>query len=109
LELSQAIATNKEFGSIVGQLRAEGYSDAEILQHWRESKTAYEATVPQVARTVAPAVYAEARSAGMPIEYAKQYAEDESYNIAEEVVSEQQKPQMGAILPLVAAAGLFLI
>jgi hypothetical protein len=111
LELSQAIAGNREFANVVAQLRAEGYSDAEILQHWRESKTAYETALPAVARTVAPAVYAEARSAGMPVEYAKQYAEEEAELLAAEAVKEQQNPPsaMGAALPLAAAVGLFLM
>lgn len=109
LELSRAIGSNKEFAAAVDQLRAEGYSDDEILQHWRESRTAYEATVPEVARTVAPAVYAEARAAGMPVEYAQQFAEEEATKIAEETVKEQQAPSSGLILPLAAAGLMFLI
>jgi hypothetical protein len=109
LELSRAIASNREFANAVAQLRAEGYSDDEILAHWRESRTAYEATVPEVARTVAPAVYAEARKTGMPVEYAQQFAEEEALSIAKEVVAEQQKPTSNLILPLAAMAGLFLI
>lgn len=109
LELSQAIANNREFAAAVAQLRAEGYSDDEILQHWRESRTAYEAAVPGVARTVAPAVYAEARAAGMPVEYAQQFAEEEATKIAEETVKEQQAPSSGLILPLAAAGLMFLV
>lgn len=109
LELSRAIGSNKEFAAAVDQLRAEGYSDDEILKHWRESRTAYEATVPEVARTVAPAVYSEARKAGMPAEYAQQFAEEEAMQIAEETVKAQQQGPTNLVLPLAAIAGLMFI
>lgn len=109
LELSRAIGNNPEFAAAVNQLRAEGYSDDEILAHWRESRTAYEATVPEVARTVAPAIYAEARKTGMPVEYAQQFAEEEAMQIADDTVKAQQQGPTNLVLPLAAIAGLMFI
>jgi hypothetical protein len=108
LELSNAIAKSAEFKNVVSELRAAGYSDDEILQHWRESKTAYEAAAAQTAETIAPAIYAQAREAGMVADDARAYAVQESEKIAE-TVTKQQQAGGGSLLPVVAVVASMLI
>lgn len=109
IDFSEAVGASPEFAQALHRLRAEGYSDEQILQHWKESKSYYLAAVTQTADVVRPQIFSQAVSAGMPINYATQFADEEALNIAKTEVS---KVQSAANLPLMvglAAAAYFLM
>ena len=107
--LAQAMGQSPEFKQAVGQLRAQGYSDQEILAHWVESKSFYLNAVQSAQATVFPQVYDNYVSQGMPPSQAHDYATVESYEIAKVGVDEVKKQASGSIvLPVAALAALFL-
>lgn len=114
LKVAQGLATamgqSPEFKQAVGQLRAQGYSDQEILAHWVESKSFYLNAVESAQATVFPQVYDNYVSQGMSPSQAHDYATVESYEIAKVGVDEVKKQASGSIvLPVAALATLFFL
>ncbi len=105
LELSRAIGDSPQFAQAVQSLRAQGYDDEAILNHWRESKSYYAAAVPEVARTVYPQIYGAAVESGLPENLARDYAKVESLDVAKKEV---KKAQGGGGI-IIAAVGIALL
>lgn len=108
LELSKAMGASPEFEAAVAQLRAQGYSDDAILQHWVESKSYYQAAVPQVAKTIYPQVLNVAQQSGFTGQDAADLAYSESFKIADQEVKKTQS-NASNLTPLLLAAGAALL
>ena len=109
-QLNSAMAQNTAFRDAVSQLRSEGYSDDEILQHWLESRTYYDAAVAQATQTVYPQVLQQVEAMGVPHSEAQDIATMESYNIAQKGVNQVKNELSGKslLLPLGILALTFL-
>jgi len=106
-QLAQVIGANPKFAEVVQQLRAQGYSDDAILQHWVESKTYYEQAFSAVAETVYPQLYNYGVQAGLPPQAAEYYAASETEQIADEAINKVRSEFTGA--PILIGAGLLAL
>lgn len=87
-QIAQVIGSNPQFKEVVDRLRAEGYSEQAILQHWVESKNYYQAATTQMMQATYPQLYTYATNQGLPPEYAEDYALMESSAIADQAVQQ---------------------
>lgn len=105
--LTQAIGQTPEFRQVVDELRSQGYSDTEILQHWVESKTYYQSAVAQATQTVYPQIKQSYVDYGMSEDDADTYATVEAHKIATQAVDEVKSKVTGGNLLLPAALLIF--
>jgi hypothetical protein len=108
--LAAAAGQSPEFAQAINELRAQGYSDEAILQHWVESKSFYMAAVENVAKTIYPQTRSAIIQEGFSPSDATSIAHVESMRIAEEEVKKvQQSFDAKALLPIAAIAATIIL
>lgn len=105
-EVAKAAGANQAFQQAVAQLRSQGYSDEEILNHWIESRTYYEQAVEAATRAVYPQAVQQYQAAGYPNDMAIAYGAQDALNIAETEVKQVQNQASGG--GLLIPAGIIL-
>ena len=89
-ELAQ-MANDPRYASVLNQMRADGYTDAQIAEAWIKSKTAGELVAPKVAQAIYPKVYSAVSQAGATPQEAQEYATYESAKFADKATTDAQK------------------
>lgn len=93
--LRDAVMSVPEFQQVWDALRQEGYSDADIAQHWVESRAYYEGSTQAVADTIYPAVLQQTQQMGVPQEWQQPIAEQVALNIGAEQTEKVQAEVTG--------------
>jgi hypothetical protein len=86
--IGQAVRDLPEFQAVVDNLRAQGYTDAEIAQHWMQSRSYYMSAVETARAVVEPVVALEAVAAGVPDADLNSVVYDVSTRVAQQGVAQ---------------------
>lgn len=105
-EILAAVKQLPEFKSVVDQMRAEGYTDEQILLHWAESKQFYLNAANAAANTVMPEVENTVKNMGIPSGQVESVSADISSQIGRKVAKDMQNQVTGKsdLKPLVLGA-----
>lgn len=114
--LAQAVRDLPEFQLVLDELRAEGYTDAEIAAHWVESRAYYESALTAAADAVYPATLLETQQMGVPVEWQQPIAEQAALEIADTAVKQVKSEVQAAaqtplqkLLPIALLVGLAVL
>lgn len=103
--IANAVASSPEVAEVIANMRAQGFSDVQIADAWKNSDAYKTAATSAVSQAVYPSVKSEYIAQGVPEMQAREMAEATTAEIAEDAVNTGGKTGVGAAL----AVGLPLL